>query len=150
MKQVIFVIFLISAVCVAAFAQITEPQFVDIFPLAEYEKVPAKVERAILDVLFDNLFQNKDFECIIILNFDKNTSKDKKIKRLKDIVKMINSRNFDINRITFIISTDEDSERTTLYVLPENDSFFNGLAEGNKTIKAEEFKQQINKIFPKK
>lgn len=150
MKRIIFIAGLIFVFCFAAFGQTDESQIEDFFPLDVYGRIPAKEEKAHLDFLLTNLSQNKGFEGIIILNFDKNSSKNRKVKRLKDIVKMINFRNFDINRITFIISANGNSEETTLYVLPENDSSIKGLAEGNKTIKAEEFKQQINKIFPKK
>jgi len=150
MKQIIFTAILIFVFCFATFGQTEEPQIEDFSPLDVYGVIPAKEEKVRLDFLFTNLSQNKNFEGIIILNFDKNTSKKRIVKRLKDIIKMINFRDFDINRITFIITAYGNAEETNLYILPENGSPINGLAEGNKTIKAEEFKQQINKIFPRK
>ncbi len=132
------------AFCFAVFAQ--DGNFE---PLDRYGKVSVNEEKAHLDNLFITLSRDKINEGVIILEFDKNTSTDKKIERIKRIIKWSKFRKFETNRITFMFSQ-EDAERTIFLSLPANDKLLENLAKDYKSVKAEEFTQKIKELFPKK
>lgn len=122
---------------------------VDIEPLDSYGNLSRNDETARLQNFFYNLSQEKSWEGVIILQFDKKTSASKRIKRMNRIIKSIEFLKCDVSRITFVI-LEEDYERTTFFALTENGKFFKDLIQAYKTIKAEEFKQKIKELFPKK
>ncbi len=106
--------------------------------MSRYAKASANEEKAHLDNLFHTLSEDKIYEGIIIFKFDKKTSINRKIKRLREIIKWTKLRKFDVNRISFMIS-EEDSEYTTLLVLQESSKFYKGLNKDYKLVRAEEF-----------
>lgn len=118
-------------------------------PLDQYEKVSANDEKARLESLLVALSSNGTYEGVIILEFDKTTSINKRIKRIKEIIKWTKFRKSDVRRISFMIS-EKDSEQTTLLALEENSKFFKDLSKDYKLVKAEEFEQNLKEIFPKK
>ncbi len=134
---------LISAFCSAVFAQ--DGNFE---PLDRYGKVSANEEKARLDNLFIVLSREKTYEGIIILKFDKQSSVNKRIKRVKKIIGWLKFRKFDLNRITFMFA-EEVSEQTTFLALAPTHKLLEDLIKDYKSAKAEEFEQKIKEIFPR-
>jgi hypothetical protein len=88
-------------------------------------------------------------EGLITIRFEKNDSQHYKISLLKKIYNVFVFRKFDLTRITFAISEDNFPEETTLWVVPL-DAKFPKYVKDYTIIKAEELKQKINELFPKK
>ena len=144
MKQIFFTGILIFAFCFTSFTQDRNFSPLDIFG-----KVSVNAEKARLDNLFITLSRDKTYEGIIVLEFDKNISTDKKIARIKRIIKWSKFRKFELNRITFMFSQ-EDSEQTVFLSLPSSSKLLENLAKNYKSVKAEEFTQKIKELFPEK
>jgi len=145
MKQIIFTAILIFAFCFTAFAQ-----NVEIVDPERYGKLAWKSEKLRLLNFLVYLSWNKDSEGLLELEFDKKTSRNAKIKRLKKIVQLFDSKQFNRNQILFRIS-DGDSESTTQWIIEKNK--FNWLKkddENHRTIKVKEFEQKIKELFPRK
>lgn len=143
MQQIIFFVIFIIVFSVAAFAQNEN------FDPYQYGKVSSFEEKVYLDTFFVSLQQNKTYEGVIILRFDKKDSINKRIKRVRSIIKWVKFRKVELNRIIFMIS-EVDDEHITLLPLPKNSRLLEDLSKDYKPIKAEEFEQKINVLFSKK
>lgn len=90
-------------------------------------------------------------EGLITLLFEKKDSRNYKTSLLKKIYKHLIFREFDLTQITFAISEGDFEEQTNLWVVPPEAKFPKYVLDENyKIIKAEEFNQKINELFPKK
>ena len=145
----IFVTILIFAFYFEAFAQDRKFEPLSFDPLAHYGKVSANEEKVHLDNLFFKLSQDRAYEGIIVLEFNKKTSVNKRVNRLREIIKLAKFRRHDITQISFAIS-EKNSEHTTLLALQENSRFFEDLGKDYKLVKAEEFEEKIKELFPTK
>jgi hypothetical protein len=146
MKQVIFTAILILAFCFAAFAQDAR----EIADPARYDKIDWREEKPRLLSFLVYLSENKNSEGILVLEFDKKSSRKAKIRRLKRIVQFIDSKQFDRKQILFRIS-EGDSETTTYWIIENNKpTYLKEEDETHKIIKAEEFEKKIKELFPKK
>lgn len=104
-----------------------------------------------LDNYFVALINDPTSEGLIVLEFDKNETKAKKIKRLNDISKHLKIRRFDRTRLSFLIA-EVDEEYTRLYILPPTAKFTEVISESDlpNIIKGEELDRKIKELFPKK
>ena len=158
MKQLVFTAFLIFAVCNAAFAHknnLLENSalvgFDELVMFDEYRKLPWKAEKARLENLFLTVAKDENLKSLIVIKFDKNESRKKKIKRLKKIAEFLDFMKVDKNKFTFAIM-DFEREVTELWVEPLDANLEDLLNEPEdyKIIKAEELKQKTDELFPKK
>lgn len=118
-------------------------------PIDRFGKLSKNDERARLQNFFYFLSQEAAWEGVVILRFDKKVPTNKRIKRIARIINSIKFLKYDITRITFMTSEDKPEE-TVFFAFAENSEFFKDLSKEYKTLKAEEFKQKIKDLFPKK
>ena len=105
--------------------------------------------RARLDSLFARLVNDSEAKGVLKIRFDKKDARKYKISRLKSFYKHIEYRRMDKTRFSFII-TEGDSEQTEFWIIPNG--ALSPIVESQESIliKAEELKQKINQLFPKK
>lgn len=160
MKKIFFTAILISALSFTTFAQkegflLTNKisfRFDELVRFDEYERLTPKDERARLDSLFITVAKDKNLKSLIVIRFDKNEPKKIRIKRLREIAKHFDFRKTDKTKFTLAI-LDAEKERTELWVEPQDVNLENlllGETTNYKIIKAQEFKQKIDQLFPKK
>lgn len=116
-----------------------------------FGKLPRNYLYGRLDNYFVALRNDPTAKGLITLEFDKNETKAKKIKRLNDISKHLKIRRFDRTRLSFLI-VEVDEEYTRLYILPPTAKFTEVMSESEvqNIIKGEELDQKIKELFPKK
>jgi hypothetical protein len=116
-----------------------------------FGKLPKDELQGRLDNFFVALGNASDAEGLIVLEFDKNEAKAKKIRRLNEIVKHLNLRKFDKTRLSFLI-LETDKEYTKLYIVPRGAKFTQVISESDlpNIIKGEELDRKIKELFPKK
>jgi ABC-type thiamine transport system substrate-binding protein len=126
-----------------------------IFDAVIFRGTDAREEKAYIDSLFYPIKDDKSSEGFISLHFEKNTSADKRIKRLRRIIKSIKSREYDVMQLTLRISkedSEDDSDYAKFTYARTDSRAFKELSEDKDyiIIKAEELERKIKKIFPKK
>lgn len=121
---------------------------VEVEPLSFYGKISSNDEKAQFDNLYHYISLNKDYEGVILLRFDKKTPLNRRIKRLKEVIKWIEFRKFDKSRISFAIS-ENASEDTTVFLLKEKSEAYEDLVKDRELIKGEDLEQKLNKLFAK-
>jgi hypothetical protein len=116
-----------------------------------FGKLPNNELYGRLDNYFVALINDPTSEGLIVLEFDKNETKAKKIKRLNDISKHLKIRRFDRTRLSFLIA-EVDKEYTRLYIVPPTAKFTEIISEPDlpNIIKGEELDRKIKELFPKK
>lgn len=91
------------------------------------------------------------YEGLISAVLDKRESRSRKIAVLKIMYNHFIFRKYDLSRFTFAVSEMETEQRITLWIVPPSAEYPTHAPELEETlIKAEEFEQKINKLFPKK
>ena len=146
MKRIIFTAILVFVLCFAVFAQYKNrnPPNID---FTYFSKMTWEKEKAVLDNFFIFFSENKGNEGLIDLQFDKKSFINERIDRIKRIIKYIDFRNINKKRILFRISEADTEE--TFYVLDVKEfEWLKEEDENHKLIKADEFEQKINDIFP--
>lgn len=143
MRQIIFAAILILGFCFIALAQTGEnPQASSNFD--SYEKLAWKDESARLDGLAILLLNDKDYIGYIILQLDRNTSRNAAQKRLKKIFNYLTKRRkVDKKQIVFSIARSDKEQthyRTALREIVVNP------CENCLIIKGEKFKE-LDKVF---
>ena len=160
MKQIVFTAILIFTFCCAVSAYRENLSFVDtvsikfdeVFIFDQFGKLPLNEQKARLDSLFIIIKENKDSQSLIEFKLNKDESRKKKIKRFKAISKYFDYRKADKSRFTLVFIEAEE-EQTTIWVQPQNleiEEFYFGEKIELKRIKAEDFEQKIQELFPKK
>jgi hypothetical protein len=117
-----------------------------------YGDLPLKNEKARLDNLFITIEKDKNLKSLIVFRFDKEESRKKKIKRLKGIAKFFDYRKIDKTKFTIAV-LDDEKERTEIWVEPQDvnlEDLVSCKTTNCKIFKAEELKQKIDGLFPKK
>lgn len=160
MKRIIFTAILIFTLCCAVpayrenllFVNTVSFKFDEVFIFDQFGKLPLNEQKARLDNLFITIKENKALQSLIEFRLNKNESRKKKIKRFKAISKHFDFRKADKSRLTLVFIEAEE-ERTTIWVQPQDlkiEEFCFGEGKELERIKAEEFEQKIQELFPKK
>ncbi|HMS38928.1 MAG TPA: hypothetical protein PKE69_01790 [Pyrinomonadaceae bacterium] len=107
--------------------------------------------KAIMDNFMLGINDNPLSEGLISTVLNKNAPENYKIASLKQMYKSLIFRKYDLTRITFAISEGDYEEQTSLWIVPPGAQYPTNAPELEETlIKAEEFSEKINKLFPKK
>ncbi len=118
----------------------------------EFQNLNAKDEKLRFDNLFRKIKEDHSLKALIILKFDNNSPRKKKIKKLQSIAKYLDDRKVDKSRFNFVIF-DNEREETIFYVEPlEVDSreLLSTDEKNHKIINAVNLDQEIKSLFPKK
>lgn len=168
MKRIIFTAIFFSAVCLTALAQTSENQFSQIehispnqlflpeeflinSPFDRFGKLAADDYKARTDNFMIGVNQDPYYEGLISAVLDKRESRNRKIAVLKIMYNHFIFRKYDLSRFTFAVSEMETEQRITLWIVPLGADYpTHAPALEETVIKAEEFNQKINELFPKK
>lgn len=118
----------------------------------EFRNLSVKDEKIRFDNLFMKINDDNSLKALIILKFDSNNSRKKKIKKLQSIAKYLDDRKVDISRFNFVIF-DDKREETIFYVEPLNADSRELLSmdeKKHKIINAVNLNQEIKSLFTKK
>jgi hypothetical protein len=100
-----------------------------------------------LDSYLAQLALTPTYEGYIVIEFDRNDSSEHKRKYLRRIVEHLKFRKFDLNRITFVISTTDGKEITTLWTAAPN-AYLSESFRKPPFFKAEEYGDKIEELIP--
>lgn len=89
----------------------------EIVKFEEFRNLKAKNEKLRFDNLFRKIKEDHSLKTLIVLKFDNNSSRKKKIKKLQSITKHLDVKKVDKIRFNFVIFNDE-REETIFYVEP--------------------------------
>lgn len=151
MRHIIASLILILVLGIAAFAQ-EEMIIADPISFDNFGKSSLNDEKGRFDNFFIALSKDVNENGVVIFQLDKNESKAKKGKRLRELSKFFSFRKIDKPRFTFIVYEDRE-ELTVFWKIPKNNNWDDLLYfedKNYKVIKGEEFEQKIDEMFPKK
>lgn len=124
------------------------PIYDPIEPFVRFNKSSFDEKRSKIDNLYIELNSNPTIQGLIKIKFDKKDSRKYKTNFLKEIVKIIEFRRYNIKRIKFAISEDESAEVTSL--LTRKSDILEFADKNAVIIKGEDLKKSIKNLFPLK
>jgi hypothetical protein len=149
-KQFVVSVILILAFGIVSFAQ-EDMRIADPVPFDSFGKLSLNDQEGRFDNFFAFLSKAESSKGILVLELNKNESKSKKDKRLKEISRHFDLRKIDKSRIAFAVYQN-DTEFTKLRLIPKikDATDLYDESEGYKIIRGEEFEQKIKELFAKK
>jgi hypothetical protein len=148
MKQTGVIVIFLLFFCFIASAQNDEtiPKRIT-EPYDKFGRLTSNDLKARIDVFYTELQPDPKAEGVIVIDFNKKDKRKSKIAWLKAFNQAFEFRKMDKTRFTFVIS-EGSSEQTTLWILFNGGNKIEESSEKNKwTIKGENLRQAINKIF---
>lgn len=119
-------------------------------PFVHFGKSSFDGKRSTIDNFYIDINNNPTTEGLINVKFNKNESRKYKTDFLKQIVKIIEFRKYDIKRITFAISEDENAEQISTISGYKEGDILKFADENAVIIKGEDLKKSIKNLFPLK
>ena len=135
--------------CAILLAAQTESSRLPNESLDDFGKSSPNFIRARLDNLFYYLTeQAPKYEGLIVITFDKKSSRNYRISRIRLLLEHIKFRQFDATRISFYFLPDRDQERTIVRTIPPGFSDYGDIrVDPSKFIKAEEISSKLKTLF---
>jgi len=116
----------------------------------DFGKVSLDHYKSRIDTLWVTIANNPNSEGLIHQMFDEKAMRAYKISLLRNIVKFLIFREYDLTRISFAICKEDSSKERTLFWVPVAGGKYPKYIKANcEVIKANEFEKRVNDLFPK-